>query len=105
MFTAETLRTKYLKGFPIREWHNLRPRNEAFDCRVYAYAALQILNPNVPRLIRGLEKQGEDIDLPDVPQGEVAPAENPPEAEPAQKPETAKKRRWKPKSKRRRRGI
>jgi phage terminase large subunit GpA-like protein len=105
MFTAETLRTKYLKGFPIREWHNLRPRNEAFDCRVYAYAALQILNPNIPRLIRGLEKQGEDIDLPDVPQGEVAPAENPPEAEPAQKPETAKKRRWKPKGKRRRRGI
>ena len=105
MFTAETLRTKYLKGFPIREWHNLRPRNEAFDCRVYAYAALQILNPNIPRLIRALEKQGEDIDLPDVPDAQAVPAENPPEAEPAKKPETAKKRRWKPKGKRRRRGI
>jgi phage terminase large subunit GpA-like protein len=39
--TAETLRTKYLKGFPQRYWW--KPdgrRNEALDCRVYAYAAL-----------------------------------------------------------------
>lgn len=39
--TAERLRTKYVKGFPQRFWW--KPdgrRNEALDCRVYAYAAL-----------------------------------------------------------------
>jgi len=105
MFTAEALRTRKVKGFTVREWHNVRPRNEAFDCRVYAYAALRILNPNIPRLVRALEEQGRDIELPEVPQAEPTPVEKPPEAEDAPKPETARKRRWKPKSKRRRRGI
>jgi phage terminase large subunit GpA-like protein len=43
--TAETVVTKYVKGFPARVWQK-RPgaRNEALDCRVYAYAALQSLN-------------------------------------------------------------
>ena len=43
--TAEQVRTKYLKGFPTREW--FLPdgkRNEALDCRVYAWTALQSLN-------------------------------------------------------------
>jgi phage terminase large subunit GpA-like protein len=34
----------------VREWVKLRPRNEALDCRVYAYAALKLLHPDgVPR--------------------------------------------------------
>jgi phage terminase large subunit GpA-like protein len=28
-----------------REWQKIRPRNEALDCRVYAYAALKLLHP------------------------------------------------------------
>ena len=39
--TAERLRTKYSSGFPRQYWW--KPdgkRNEALDCRVYAYAAL-----------------------------------------------------------------
>lgn len=43
--TAEKVVTKYTKGFPRREWVKARARNEALDCRVYAYAALRILNP------------------------------------------------------------
>ena len=43
--TAEKLVTKYRKGFAFKEWQATRPRNEALDCRVYAYAALKILNP------------------------------------------------------------
>lgn len=41
---AETVMTKYTKGFPTRVWTK-KPgaRNEALDCRVYAYAALQSL--------------------------------------------------------------
>jgi len=39
--TSEKLITKFVKGFPKREWHIVRgnKRNEALDCLVYAYAA------------------------------------------------------------------
>lgn len=43
--TAEKLVTKFYKGFARREWVKTRARNEVLDCRVYAYAALRILNP------------------------------------------------------------
>ena len=36
--------TKYVRGFPVREWiKKASARNEALDCEVYAYAALQNL--------------------------------------------------------------
>lgn len=38
--TAEKLVTRYTKGRPVREWIKTRERNEALDCRVYAYAGL-----------------------------------------------------------------
>lgn len=65
--TAERLVTKYLRGFPMREWHKTRDRNEALDCRVYAFAALKILNPNLVRAAKRLA-------LPDEPE---RPAEEP----------------------------
>lgn len=49
--TAEKLKTKYIKGQPIREWHKPdRARNEALDCRAYALAALKIMQPSFKRL-------------------------------------------------------
>lgn len=43
-FTSEKLVTRYVKGFPIREWTKKSgARNEALDCFVYSYAALQWL--------------------------------------------------------------
>ena len=48
--TAEKLVTRYHKGFARREWVKIRPRNEALDVRVYAMAALGILNLNVNAL-------------------------------------------------------
>lgn len=49
--TAEKLVTRYVKGQPVREWHKPdRARNEALDCRVYALAALKIMNPSFKRL-------------------------------------------------------
>lgn len=45
--TAEKLVIKYTRGKMLREWIKTRERNEALDCRVYAYAAL---------LLYGLEK-------------------------------------------------
>ncbi len=38
--TAEQVVTRFHKGFPKREWVKRKPRNEAFDCRVYAHSAL-----------------------------------------------------------------
>lgn len=38
--TAEQVVTRFHKGFARREWVKRKPRNEAFDCRVYAYSAL-----------------------------------------------------------------
>ena len=42
--TAERLITRYVRGFPVRDWHK-KPgaRNEALDCKVYALAAMQLL--------------------------------------------------------------
>jgi len=52
--TAEKLVTRYVKGFPVREWHKMRPRNEALDCRQYALAALKIANPSMRRAAQRL---------------------------------------------------
>ena len=42
--TAEKQITRYVKGFPIREWTKKSgARNEVLDCEVYAYAALQAM--------------------------------------------------------------
>jgi phage terminase large subunit GpA-like protein len=43
--TAEKVVTRFQRGFPIREWVKTRPRNEALDINVLAYAALKLLNP------------------------------------------------------------
>lgn len=52
MLTAEKKVTKYFKGRPKREWVKIRTRNEALDCRVYATAALAILNLNLEAVYR-----------------------------------------------------
>jgi phage terminase large subunit GpA-like protein len=44
---SEKIVTKYQKGFPRRDFVKTRTRNEALDCRVYAYAALCILSLNI----------------------------------------------------------
>jgi phage terminase large subunit GpA-like protein len=49
--TSEKLVTHYTKGFPVRKWCKPpKARNEALDCRVYAYAALKIMRPDLKRL-------------------------------------------------------
>lgn len=45
--TAEEVRVKHSKGFPVREWVKVFDRNEPFDCRVYATAAFISLNLNM----------------------------------------------------------
>jgi phage terminase large subunit GpA-like protein len=54
--TAEEIRTRMRHGFAQRYYRKIRERNEALDCRVYAMAALEILNPNFEKLIENLTK-------------------------------------------------
>jgi len=50
--TAERVVTKYVKGFPTRVYEkDQSTRNEALDCRAYAYAALQALNVSWGRVV------------------------------------------------------
>ncbi|MDM5178505.1 phage terminase large subunit family protein [Massilia sp. DJPM01] len=59
--TAEKMVTRYIKGQPVREWHKPdKARNEALDCRVYALAALKVINPAFKRLA---ERYGVKIDV------------------------------------------
>jgi phage terminase large subunit GpA-like protein len=91
--TAEKLVTKYIKGIPKREWHQTRPRNEALDCRVYAYAAFKIASPSLKRHAARLAEyeNTEDEEDPQPLARRPEAAQEPPTAEP--KPTKRKTRR------------
>lgn len=74
--TAEKQITKYVRGYAKREWmKKSSARNEALDCEVYAYAALQNLYMRFNRktIWEQLEKRIKSPELP------LAPADNAPE--------------------------
>jgi phage terminase large subunit GpA-like protein len=50
--TSEKKVLRYRKGRPYIEWikRSSSIRNEALDCRVYATAALEIINPDLKKL-------------------------------------------------------
>lgn len=58
--TAEKVVTRYQKGFKRRVYEKIRPRNEALDCLVYAYAAYAIIGLNVNALADRLDEKGGD---------------------------------------------
>ena len=56
--TSETVVTRYSKGFPVRAWMpKPNTRQEALDCRVYAFAALRSMAINWGKVQRLLEQQ------------------------------------------------
>ena len=69
--TAEKLVTRYHKGFARREWVKVRPRNEALDVRVYAMAALGIMNLNLNTLANREFMQKENPPEKPIPQETV----------------------------------
>ena len=93
--TAEKLVTRFVKGHPVREWHKVRPRNEALDCRVYALAALKILNPNLRRAAERLDTAATDReDEPEAEAPEQAETPDTPEGKPAETDHSKPKRRY-----------
>ncbi|MCE2838226.1 MAG: phage terminase large subunit family protein [Cyanobium sp. 49614_E6] len=64
--TAEKQALRYVKGFPVREWvKKPSARNEALDCLVYAYAALNRMYQRYDRrtIWDQLEKRLQDGDV------------------------------------------
>lgn len=62
--TAEELRTTFIRGFPVKRWQKVRVRNEPFDCRVYATAALEMLNVDLKAQRRAALRKLETRDTP-----------------------------------------
>lgn len=88
--TAEVMRSKYVKGFVVREWY-LKPgkRNEALDCRVYAFAAMLARNVNLSARQERLKTDAPaateapaPVEEPDVEGEESTPTKRPKRARP-----------------------
>ncbi len=62
--TSEKLVNKWKEGKLTRQWVKKRPRNEALDMRVYATAALYILNPDWTALAEDVRKKAEKVKEP-----------------------------------------
>ncbi|MGZ2374954.1 phage terminase large subunit GpA-like protein [Sinorhizobium medicae] len=106
--TAERKVTRYHKGFKLIEWQKSdKDRNEAFDCRVYAYAVLQGLimgGFNLNRAALAIAKEiGETEPEPPVPSPDPVAAEQRPVQDREMTPETGDA--IKPKAKKKRRVI
>ncbi|MBT9168618.1 MAG: hypothetical protein DDT19_01965 [Syntrophomonadaceae bacterium] len=58
--TAEKIITRYVKGFPVREWHlPTGKKNEALDLRVISLAMLLVLNPSFDIILQGRKAEKE----------------------------------------------
>jgi len=55
--TSEELRTKFIKGFPRREWHKVRNRNEGLDLMVGNIAMFELLNPDLDTIEKILKQK------------------------------------------------
>ena len=63
--TSEQVQTKFTNGYPKRVYFlPAGKRNEALDCRVYAYAALQALRPSWGRLLKDFTARAPKVQPP-----------------------------------------
>jgi phage terminase large subunit GpA-like protein len=94
--TSMQSKIRYERGVPRREWHLRKGRrNEAFDCRVYGYAALQLMPLDFERIAKLRAKRRErtaEATAPEVPQ--QAPIEPQPTfAQPRRQPSLRQQRK------------
>ncbi len=98
---AEKLVTRFVKGFPVREFHKTGgARNEALDCRVYAFAAMVLAAPQWEKLAFRMKKRTETPPTkpakpvePVEPEDTEPTAQDAPEAEPQTQPERPQSRK------------
>lgn len=62
--TAEEIRTTYVRGYPVKKWEKISKgrRNEPFDCRNYAFAALRMLQTDLNATRRVLLRDARERD-------------------------------------------
>ncbi len=86
--TAESVRTEWRRGIPVREWKKHRDRNESLDKRVYALAAAEILHPiHWKSIAKSLETDAKTRAEPQKPRDyELKPAQESPKQEPVKPP-------------------
>lgn len=80
--SAEKAVTKFVKGFPVIEWKkDSGRRNEALDCRVYAFAALVLRSPQFDKLAYrmklAMERRARTGAPPPAPEPSAKPAPAP----------------------------
>lgn len=65
--TAEEIRTTYVRGYPVKKWEKISKgrRNEPFDCRNYAFAALRMLQVDINATRRVLLREVREHDTHD----------------------------------------
>lgn len=65
--TAEELRTTYIRGHAVKKWSKITNsrRNEPFDCRNYAFAALRMTMVDLNATRRSLLRDARKSDIPD----------------------------------------
>jgi len=95
---AEKLITRFVKGFPVREFHKTGgQRNEALDCRVYAFAAMVLAAPQWDKIAFRMKKRTEQQPVkpakPVEPSDTEPTAQDAPEAEPQTQQERPPSRR------------
>ena len=66
---AEKIQKRRSRGHLVREWVKTRDRNEALDCRNYAFAALRLCNPNFNQI-----KFSKPVPIKDIPKNRRLPA-------------------------------
>lgn len=93
--TAEKIVTRYTRGFAKRVWVKEHPRNEALDCRVYAYAALQIWSPPMSKLAKMAELQQPRSPADQDPGSPSSPPSAPKRKGPLRRPGRSWVDRWK----------
>jgi phage terminase large subunit GpA-like protein len=72
--TSEIVVTRYVKGFPVRSWvPKPNTRQEALDCRVYAFAALRSMSINWGKVQKIIADQKLAARRREVVEEEVAP--------------------------------
>jgi phage terminase large subunit GpA-like protein len=59
--TSERLKESFERGVKVQKWKKLRPRNEAWDCFVYALGAFHQLQPDTTRREFEVAKAIEDL--------------------------------------------
>ena len=94
--TAEKMVTRFVKGFPRREWQKESGRrNEALDCRVYAFAAFVMASPRMDKIAFKVIKSKEEKEPLKVEESQIQPKEKEPEPvqiDPKRKPAFKRKR-------------